>query len=411
LGLCRCLLQNFVGTRWAGTSLSKLYRLDIFKFAQYEGFISVLGTTIPSIENRYDSLCGCRTPRASAGKGSTPHPNYHSAKMASTTTTTSASASEYTTPLVPVSTATLTIAARHTCNAPAALVFRTLRNTETWRDWNRFCPHVTIGSQPDDDDEREAMEFWAARPGYFGGPGEVSDAVKQVHTEGTERRKSLHVESAAAAAAAAGGGGGGGGRAGSPAGATRKSTDSARKGSGHVTRKLRHMGGEPNVRLKDGTRMTFHVRMKMPYKMADYTDSALMVTEVSRPNDPVNDDYSLTTTPTHTDTGKSGIYRISWATDPDKGLGRGGYPKFMLQAQRVHEIRPLVDGTGQENSCEIVTWECQRGLLAKVVKSLYGKYLQDRFEEWVKGLGDFCEALVGKVDRRDFGAPAAPRRS
>lgn len=322
--------------------------------------------------------------------------------MASTTTTTSPRASEYTTPLVPVSTATLTIAARHTCNAPAALVFRMLRNTETWRDWNRFCPHVTIRSQPDDDDEREAMEFWAARQGHFGGPDKASDAVKQVHVEGTERRKSLQVESTKAAAAT--------GRAASPAGATRKSTDSARKGSGHATRNLRHMGGEPSVRLKDGTRMTFHVRMKMPYKMTDYTDSALVVTEVSRPNDPVNDDYSLTTTPTHTDAGKSGIYRISWATDPDKGLGSGGYPKFMLQAQRVHEIRPIVDGAGQENSCEIVTWECQRGMLAKVVKSIYGTYLQDRFEEWVKSLGDFCEEFVGKVDRRDFGVPAAPSR-
>jgi hypothetical protein len=320
--------------------------------------------------------------------------------MASTTTTTSPSTSEYTTPLVPASTATLTIAARHTCNAPAALVFRTLRNTESWRDWNRFCPYVTIRSQPDDDDEREAMEFWAARQGHFGGPDKASDAVKQAHAEGTERRKSLQVESATATAA---------GRAGSPAGARRKSMDSGRKGSGHFTRNLKQMGGEPSVRLKNGTRMTFHLRMKLPYKMTDYTDSALMVTEVSRPNDPVNDDYSLTATPTHTDAGMSGIYRISWATDPDKGIGNGGYPKFMSQAQRVHEIRPIVDGTGQENSCEIVTWECQRGMLAKVAKSMYGKYLQERFEEWVKSLGDYCEEFVGKVDRRDFGLPAPSR--
>jgi hypothetical protein len=61
---------ELVGTGWAGTSLSRLYRLDIFKFAQNERFISVLGITIRSIENSYDSLCGCRKPRASAGKGS-----------------------------------------------------------------------------------------------------------------------------------------------------------------------------------------------------------------------------------------------------------------------------------------------------------------------------------------------------
>jgi hypothetical protein len=90
-------------------------------------------------------------------------------------------------------------------------------------------------------------------------------------------------------------------------------------------------------------------------------------------------------------------------------MGSGGYPKSMLQVQRVHEIRPIVDGTGQENSCEIVTWECQRGMLAKVVKSIYGKYLQERFEEWVKSLGDYCEEFVGKVDRRDFGVSAPSR--
>jgi hypothetical protein len=310
----------------------------------------------------------------------------------------------YTTPLVPASTAVLTIAARHTCNAPAALVFRTLRNTETWRDWNRFCPRVTIRWQPDDSDEREAMEFWAMQQGHFAGPAAASDAVWHMHAEGAEKRRaSLQVESAAAAARAGSPGGGG-------AAAQRKSTDSHRRPSNtaHVARNLRQMGGEPSVRLKNGTRMTFHVRMKLPHKLTDYTDSALVVTEVSRPNDPINDDYSLTATPTHTDADTSGLYRISWAFDPDKGVGGGGYPKFMLQAQRVHEIRPIIDeATGKETSCEIVTWECQRGVLAKVVKTLYGKYLQERFEEWVKSLGDFCEEFVGKVERRDFGVPAA----
>lgn len=312
---------------------------------------------------------------------------------APTTTSSSSNPNEHSTPLVPASTAALTIAARYTCHAPAALVFRTLRNTETWREWNRFCPHVTIRSQPDDNDEREAMEFWAARHGHFGGPAKASEAVQQVHAEGTERRKSLQVESTAAA------------RAASPA--KRKSVDWERKGSEHVASNLRQMGGEPSVRLKNGTRMTFHVRMKLPHKMTDYTDSALVVTEVSRPNDPINDDYTLTTTPTHTDTGTSGVYRISWASDAEKGVARGGYPKFMLQAQRVHEIRPIVDSAGKETSCEIVTWECQRGMLAKVVKTLYGKYLQERFEEWVKSLGDYCEEFAGKVDRRDFAMPSS----
>jgi hypothetical protein len=311
---------------------------------------------------------------------------------------TSAAPDIYNTPLVSAATANFIVAARHTCNAPAALVFRTLRNTETWRDWNRFCPRVTIRWQPDDSDEREAMEFWTTKGGHFGSPAAAADAVQQVHADGTERRRSSqqqphqqHLLEASQDASGAG---------------KRKSTDTRRASSIALAKSLQQMGGEPSVRLKNGTKMTFHVRMKLPYKLTDYTDSPLEVTEVSRPNDPVNDDYSLTTMPTHTDAGTSGIYRISWALDPDKGIGGGGYPKFMLQAQRVHEIRPIVDGTGKETSCEIVTWECQKGILAKVVKSMYGKYMQERFEEWVKSLGDYCEEFVGKVDRRDFGVPA-----
>jgi hypothetical protein len=312
--------------------------------------------------------------------------------------TTSTSLDTYNTPLVPAATANFIVAARHTCNAPAALVFRTLRNTETWRDWNRFCPRVTIRWQPDDSDEREAMEYWTAKGGHFGSPAAAAGAMQQVHVDGTERRRSSqqqqqqqHLLEASQDASSAG---------------KQKSTDTRRASSIALTKSLQQMGGEPSVRLKNGTKMTFHVRMKLPYKLTDYTDSPLVVTEVSRPNDPVNDDYSLTAMPTHTDAGTSGIYRISWALDPDKGIGRGGYPKSMLQGQRVHEIRPIVDEAGKETSCEIVTWECQKGILAKVVKGLYGKYMQERFEEWVKSLGDYCEEFAGKVDRRDFGVPA-----
>ena len=366
-------LQRYLSVLLFAVRVSAPYRHT--SQLHFETFVKVDHVTkiLPRALNRAEAISSSPTAMANPTSAPTTH--------------------EYTTPLVPSSTATLTIAARHTCSAPASLVFRTLRNTETWRDWNRFCPRVTIRSQPDESDEREAMEFWTARQGRFGGPDKASDAVQHAHAEGTERRRvSLNLEAA--------------NRSGSPAGGKRQSAD-VRRPSGHVARNLREMGGEPSIRLKDGTRMTFHVRMKLPYKLADYTDSSLVVTEVSRPNDPANDDYTLTTTPTHTDAGMSGIYRISWATEsPGSGSGPGAYPKFMLQGQRVHEIRPIVDGTGKESSCEIVTWECQRGLLAKVVKKMYGRYLQERFEEWVKSLGDFCEEFVGKVDRRDFGVAA-----
>src|ERR1700722_7989121 len=104
--------------------------------------------------------------------------------------TTSTSPDTYNTPLISAAPANFIVAARYTCNAPAALVFRTLRNTETWRDWNRFCPRVTIRWQPDDSDEREAMEYWTAKGGHFGSPAAAADAVQQVHADGTERRRS-----------------------------------------------------------------------------------------------------------------------------------------------------------------------------------------------------------------------------
>ena len=299
------------------------------------------------------------------------------------------SGTPYTTPLVSASSSNLTISARYTCAAPAALVFRNLRNVETWHDWNRFVPKVTIHYQPDDSDEREAMEYFNAY-GRGQGPAAASDAVRRGSQQIGTRKGSLD-----APRSSGNGNGNGNGM--------RKSADSTRSGDKH-SRTLVALGGEPSVRLKDGTKMTFHCRMKLPAKMADYTEAALVVTEVSRPNDPINDDFSydLTHTPTHTDAGRSGIYRICWATDSEKG-----YPKFMMQAQRVHEVIPMVKVSGdgrQVESCEIVTWECQKGPLAKVTKKIYGKYLQERFEEWVKGLGEYCESMVGPVDRRDFGS-------
>ena len=305
----------------------------------------------------------------------------------------------YTTPLVPASSASLIVHASYTCSAPAALVFRTLRNTETWKDWNRFCPRVTIRHQPDDSDELEEMEYYAVSGG-FASPAAASDAIRRKSIEVRELEQARH----ASLASSTGSG----------------KVENAMRRASHVSRRQLHAaGGEPSARLKDGTKCTFHVRMKLPEKQADYTDATLVVTEVSRPNDPANDDYStldaaqlaaagaglgLSAVQTHTDAGASGVYRIVWASDPPKSR--------TLLAQRVHEIRPLPpaeDGAGVEaERCEIVTWECQRGILARVVKRMSGRYIQERFEEWVKGLGEYCEAMAGsRVERHDFGVPSS----
>jgi hypothetical protein len=63
------------------------------------------------------------------------------------------------TPDIPPSAATFTTYASTRINAPASLVFRTLRNTDTWRDWNRFVPRVTITFQPPDKDKVTQAEI------------------------------------------------------------------------------------------------------------------------------------------------------------------------------------------------------------------------------------------------------------
>lgn len=55
--------------------------------------------------------------------------------------------------------AVLVLAAETRIDAPAAVVFRALRNTDTWRDWNRWVPKVTINFQPPEDETATAGEI------------------------------------------------------------------------------------------------------------------------------------------------------------------------------------------------------------------------------------------------------------
>ena len=178
------------------------------------------------------------------------------------------------------------------------------------------------------------------------------------------------------------------------------------------------MYGEPSIRLKVNTTMTLHQRMSLPLRPAAYTDKPFVVTEVSRPDDLTEvvsrpDDLhsendvlpspqsgasrpQLTRTKTHT-LSRSGVYRIVWGTD-HKADKR---PKFMLTSQWVTEVRPVVRGDGKEE-CEIVTWESWKGVQAGGIKKQYQGYLFERFQDWVLGLRDYCEAMGGAVERRDF---------
>lgn len=174
--------------------------------------------------------------------------------------------------------------------------------------------------------------------------------------------------------------------------------------SGRAERKRLHLNalyGEPSVRIQEGTRMTLHIKTKLPSSPHETRDLNVATTEVSRPDDPLDEPgpiSSLQRTQTHT-VSKSGVYRLVWTVEGKYNPPKS-YPKFLLQLQRVHEIRPIVQGDGKE-MCEYWQWEAQRGMLAKKAKK-DAPYYQQRMDEWGLRLGEFCESMGGAVERRDF---------
>ena len=57
-----------------------------------------------------------------------------------------------------------------------------------------------------------------------------------------------------------------------------------------------------------------------------------------------------------------------------------------LKTERFHEIIVLGD-----EECEVRTWECMGGVLAKTVKWMYGKTLEGKFADWVRDLKQYSE--------------------
>ncbi|KAL6252599.1 hypothetical protein RBB50_000318 [Rhinocladiella similis] len=408
---------------------------------------------------------------------------------------------DFSTPDIPMSEATFYCSACTRINAPASLVFRTLRNTETWKDWNRWVPRVAITYQPDDEDDatlaeiEELVRNTSIAVSY---DSEITDGAAAMsaqqqasrrgslardmidsQNEGMGRRSSdghlfppvvrqrlasnagrLSEQSNRPSSEA--------GASSSPARPKSSSTnglsgaqkfqaaqearkaslaagetpqaphnavmleapdnpsvlmpaprntastalavshdnkDTGRRKSSTSRRQLNinALYGEPSVRIQLGTKMTFYVKMKLP-KSPEVRSTNMVVSEVSRPDDPTDTDPAgqggdIMRTQTHT-VSKSGVYRLVWAMEnaynPPKAL-----PRFLLQAQRVHEIRPIVSGDGTEQ-CEYWDWEAQRGMLAKKVKKDFAKYIEERMVEWGKRLGEFCESMGGAVERRDF---------
>ncbi|KIW43679.1 uncharacterized protein PV06_04758 [Exophiala oligosperma] len=417
---------------------------------------------------------------------------------------------DFSTPDIPMSEATFYCSACTRINAPASLVFRTLRNTETWKDWNRWVPRVTIISQPDDEDDatlaeieelvrntsiavsydseitdgaaamtpqqqasrrgslaREVIESQeegigrrssdghlfppvirqrlASNAGRLSGqsnrqsfeatssplaqPDTTTTTTTATTTNGLSGAQKYQAAQEARKASLAAGENPNNSNNNAavmvespnnpavlmPAPRNTASTAlavshntkdaAARRKSSSSRRQLNinALYGEPSVRIQLGTKMTFCVKMKLP-RSPEVRQTNMVVTEVSRPDDPTTDDNSalgndITRIQTHT-VSKSGVYRLVWAMENAYNPPKA-FPRFLLQAQRVHEIRPIISGDGTEQ-CEYWDWEAQRGLLAKKVKKDFAKYIEERMVEWGQRLGEFCESMGGAVERRDF---------
>lgn len=342
---------------------------------------------------------------------------------------------KFNTPLIPASQAALIIHASTRIDAPASLVFRTLRNTETWRDWNNFVPRVTIRSQPPEDIVTDTeIEELILNTSYLvsmdsdlteGGGPPVNNAAPPPVAPSTDDSRRASVGSGkssdglsgaqrfqqsqeARRASTASGTYGKSGIASalietaSPAtGGVLIHSVPGRKPTPATTHKRRRsslnaMYGEPSIRLKVHTAMTFHCRMGLPLLPGKYKDMLLVVTEVSRPDDVLDEPNSgLTRSKTHT-LSRSAVYRIVWGTDHKAERT----PRFMLSSQWVVEVQPVVRGDGKEE-CEITLWESLKGLGAGGVRRRQ-EYLFEMFTAWALGLRDYCEAMGGAVERRDF---------
>ena len=151
-------------------------------------------------------------------------------------------------------------------------------------------------------------------------------------------------------------------------------------------------------RLQLGTIFTFHVVMNSA-EPDSQTPTSLKVSSISlpeRPSDYIPKDMIECDPCFYSDQSK--VYRVTW-TD------HGGLQSYGLQVERFHEV--IVLG---EDRCEVRTWvsfannsikvphpdcselqECQTGVLAYVVKWLYRKVLEEKFQDWVTGLKGYCE--------------------
>ncbi|KAK3048552.1 hypothetical protein LTR09_010046 [Extremus antarcticus] len=156
-----------------------------------------------------------------------------------------------------------------------------------------------------------------------------------------------------------------------------------------VTLQQQPDGHASSARLQLGTKFTFHVIMNSDKPQSENA-AALMVCDLSTPTSPssyvpkavLEGDGSYTAD-------LSTVYRVGWRNQ-DGLMAKG------LRAGRFHEVIVL-----SNKECEVRTWELQSGLLVYIVKALYQKTLEEKFQMWCDDLKKFCEqtrtAEGGKV--------------
>lgn len=136
--------------------------------------------------------------------------------------------------------------------------------------------------------------------------------------------------------------------------------------------------GNPAI-LHVGTFFTFGAVMDSS-KPNKVNDTALQVSDISTPDHPSSYIPSATLEQDETYTSDlSKIYRIAWKSAP-------GLITLGVRTERFHEI--IVLG---ENECEVRTWENMAGPLAYVVKWMYQKTLDAKFQDWCDDLKKYCE--------------------
>ena len=131
--------------------------------------------------------------------------------------------------------------------------------------------------------------------------------------------------------------------------------------------------------LSKDTVFTFHVAMDSN-KANKLTDSQMRLTDFSTPTAPSSYLSEEELSQGSFEPDLSRVWRIAWTTC-------GGFVSRGLSAERFNEIIELGEGRG----CLYRTWECQGGILARTVKWLYEKTLNEKFQLWCEDLKRACE--------------------